>query len=138
MEMASQLLGVSPTAMYAIGILAAVVGLAVTGLLVASMWKIYGKAGKPGWASLIPIYNTFVMLDIVGKPGIWFLYLLIPFVNVIFAIKLTFALARSFGKDTGFALGLLMFPLVFIPLLGFGNAEHQGTPALATAFRKAA
>ncbi len=93
-------------------------------------WKIYSKAGKPGWAAFIPIYNIIVMLDIVGKPLSWFIFLIIPGVNVVFAILLTNLLAKSFGKGTGYTLGLLFLPLIFYPMLALGSAQYQGPAGL--------
>lgn len=89
-------------------------------------WRIFEKAGKPGWAALIPIYNTLVMLEIVGKPWWWFLLFFIPGVNIIFAVWMVNLLSLSFGKSTGFTLGLLFLGFIFYPILAFGLAEYQG------------
>lgn len=89
-------------------------------------WRIFEKAGKPGWAALIPIYNTLVMLEIVGKPWWWFLLFFIPGVNIIFAIWMVNLLSLSFGKGTGFTLGLLFLSFIFYPILAFGLAEYRG------------
>jgi len=90
------------------------------------MWKIYEKAGQPGWAAIIPIYNSYILLKIVGKPGWWLLLFLIPFVNIIFAIWTYNMLSKSFGKDEGFTVGLLLLGIVFFPILGFGAAKYLG------------
>lgn len=100
-------------------------------LMIISSWKIFEKAGYPGWASLIPFYNTFVLLDIIGKPWWWFFLLIIPFVNIIFSIWMMNLLSKSFGKDEGFTLGLLFIPFVFYPILGLGDAEYRGPAGLA-------
>jgi len=89
-------------------------------------WRIFEKAGKPGWATLIPIYNTLVMLKIIGKPWWWLLLFLIPGVNFIFAIWMINLLSISFGKGIGFTLGLLFLSPIFYPILAFSNAEYQG------------
>ena len=89
-------------------------------------WRIFEKAGKPGWAVLIPIYSTIVLLEIVGKPWWWILLFLIPGVNIIFAIWMTNLLSLSFGKGVGFTIGLLILSLIFYPILAFSNAEYQG------------
>jgi uncharacterized protein DUF5684 len=89
-------------------------------------WRIFEKAGKPGWASIIPIYNTIVMLEIVGKPWWWILLFLIPGVNIIFAIWMVNLLSISFGKGVGFTLGLVFLSLIFYPILAFSNAEYKG------------
>lgn len=98
-------------------------------LIVIGMWKVFVKAGKPGWAAIIPIYNMIVLLEIVGKPIWWFILLFIPFVNLIIAIIVLVALARNFGKGVGFALGLLILPFIFYPILGFGDARYQPVAA---------
>lgn len=102
-------------------------------LVYASLWKIFVKAGKPGWAALVPIYNTIVLIEIVGKPTIWILWLLVPCVNIVFAVWLTNLLSKSFGKTEGFTIGLLIFPMIFYPILGFGSAQYIG-PSAAEAF----
>lgn len=96
----------------------------------AAMWRIYEKAGKPGWASLIPIYNIIVLLEIVGKPWWWLLLMLIPVANIVFAIWMTNLLSKSFGKSEGFTVGLILLGLIFYPILGFGNAEYKGPAGL--------
>lgn len=95
-------------------------------LLLVSMWKIYTKAGKPGWAILIPIYNLIVLLEIVGKPIWWILLFLIPGVNIVFLIWTYNLLSLSFGKDEGFTVGLLLLAPVFVPILGLGKATYKG------------
>ena len=99
--------------------------LALTILVIAGMWKIFVKAGEPGWAAIIPIYNLFILCKITAKP-IWWLLLLVlcPFVNLIVAILITLALAKGFGKGTGFAIGMILLPFVFYPMLGFGDATY--------------
>ena len=98
-------------------------------LIVIGMWKVFVKAGKPGWAAIVPIYNMIVLLEVAGKPLWWFILLLIPFVNIIVAIIVLIALARNFGKGIGFVLGLLILPFVFWPILGFGDARYQPVAA---------
>jgi hypothetical protein len=93
---------------------------------VIGMWKMYEKAGKPGWASIIPIYNVIVWLEIIGKPVWWLVMLIIPCVNIIFAIWMINLLAKSFGQTEGFTIGLLLLPFIFYPLLGFGNYRYVG------------
>lgn len=98
-------------------------------LAVAGMWKIFTKAGKPGWASIIPIYNFYILLEIIGRPGWWVILYFIPFVNFVVMILVALDLARVFGKSTLFAIGLILFPFIFYLLLGFGDATYQGTGA---------
>ncbi len=89
-------------------------------------WRIFEKAGKPGWAAIIPIYNILIMLSIVGKPWWWFLLFFIPGVNIIFLVWMVNLLSLSFGKGVGFTLGLLFLKPIFYPILAFSNAEYKG------------
>jgi hypothetical protein len=104
--------------------LVAIFYIALIGLMIVSHWKIYVKAGKPGWACIVPIYGLVVLLEIIKKPGIWFLYLILPIVNIVFLVKLNLELAKVFGKDTGFGVGLILLPFVFMPMLAFGDAKY--------------
>jgi hypothetical protein len=106
-------------------------GLLVALLLIVAMWKVFTKAGQPGWASIIPIYNIYIWCKIVGRPWWWILLMLIPFVNFIVAIILCIDLAKSFGKGVGFGIGLALLGIIFFPILGFGSAQYQG-PAAGT------
>jgi hypothetical protein len=106
------------------GFIGSLVYLAIIVALLASFWKVFEKAGEPGWAALIPIYNLFVMLKISGKPGWWVVLMLIPLVNIIVAIIATLALAKKFGQSGGFAVGMILLPFVFYPMLAFGDARY--------------
>jgi Family of unknown function (DUF5684) len=107
-------------------VLLVIVWLAIVVLAIASQWKVYEKANQPGWACLVPIYNFYVLLKIAGKPGWWLIMLLIPIVNVVFAIWTINMISKSFGKDEGFTVGLLLLGIVFWPILGFGEARYLG------------
>jgi hypothetical protein len=100
--------------------------LAVGVFYIIAAWKIYSKAGKPGWAIFIPIYNLIVYLEIVGKPWWWIFLLMIPFVNIVLCIILIHKLSLSFGKDAGFTVGLLFLSWLFYPILAFGSAKYVG------------
>jgi len=104
-------------------------GLLVALLLIVAMWKVFTKAGQPGWASIIPIYNLYIWCKIVGRPWWWILLMLIPFVNFIVCIILCIDLAKSFGKGVGFGIGLALLGIIFFPILGFGSAQYQGPAA---------
>jgi len=88
-------------------------------------WKIFVKAGKPGWAILIPIYNIIVMLEVVNRPLWWIILLLIPLVNIVVGIMIIVDLAKSFGKGGGFALGMIVLSIIFYPILAFGGSQYQ-------------
>jgi uncharacterized protein DUF5684 len=106
-----------------------IVGLLIALLLIVAMWKVFTKAGQPGWASIIPIYNLYVWCKIVGRPRWWILLMLIPFVNFIILIILSIDTAKSFGKGAGFGIGLALLGIIFWPILGFGSAQYQGPAA---------
>ena len=109
------------------------VWLAVVVLVFASLWKIFEKAGKPGWAGIVPIYNAVVLLEIVGRPIWWIVLLLLPCVNFVVGILLCIDLAKSFGKDVGYGIGLALLGIVFFPLLAFGDSRYVGPAAGAPA-----
>jgi hypothetical protein len=106
-------------------------------LMIAACWKIFTKAGQPGWAAIIPIYNWYILCKIVGRPGWWVILLLIPFINFIIGIILCIDLAKSFGKGVGFGIGLILLGVIFFPILGFGSAQYQGPTAGGLAPRPA-
>ena len=104
--------------------------LAVLVFYIICMWKIFVKAGKPGWAILIPFFNTLVELQILGRPW-WFLLLIIfvPVADFVIGIIMIFDTARVFGKSTGFGFGLLFLSFIFIPILAFSDAKYIGPTA---------
>ncbi len=103
-----------------------VLWLAIFVLMFVSYWKIFTKAGKPGWAIIIPIYNIIVLLEIVGKPLWWIILFLIPGVNIVFFIWTINMLSKSFGKNEGFTVGIIFLSFIFIPILGLGDAKYLG------------
>jgi Family of unknown function (DUF5684) len=102
-----------------------IVALAIVALELAAFWKIFTKAGEPGWASIVPFYNIWVLLRITGKPGWWIILLLVPVVNIVIAILETVELAKAFGKSGGFAAGLIFLPFIFYPMLAWGDAQYR-------------
>jgi uncharacterized protein DUF5684 len=114
-----------------------IIGLLVALLVIVAMWKVFTKAGQPGWASIIPIYNIYIWCKIVGRPWWWILLMLIPFVNFIILIILSIDMAKSFGKGVGFGLGLAFLGIIFLPILGFGSAQYQGPSVGGSAPRTA-
>jgi len=95
-------------------------------IITAGFWKTFEKAGHPGWASIIPIYNYLVLARIAKKPDYWAALLLIPCVNVVFFILLGISVAKSFGKSAGFGVGLGLLSPIFYGILGFGDAVYIG------------
>src|SRR5262245_56481678 len=118
------------------GIIAGLMGLLCFGielgifvLMIAGMWKTFSKAGKPGWAAIIPIYNIIVLLEIIKKPIWWVVLFLIPLVNFIISILVNLEVAKFFGKGAGFAIGMIFLPFIFWPMLGFGDAKYNPNAA---------
>jgi hypothetical protein len=112
-------------------IISLAIAILMIAVMIAAMWKVFSKAGQPGWASIIPIYNIYIMCKVAGRPGWWVLLMFIPFVNFIIAIILTIDIAKNFGKGVGFGIGLIFLPFIFLPILGFGSAQYQGGAASA-------
>ena len=100
--------------------------LAIAVLTVVAMWKIMVKAGKPGWAAIVPFYNAYCMYDIAWGNGWMFLLNLVPCVNIVITIMYCIKLAKAFGKSTGFGVGLIFLNTIFILILGLGDAQYVG------------
>jgi len=98
--------------------------------IIASIWKVYTKAGQPGWACLVPFYSFYIKCQMVGIKNWWLIF--IPLANIYIAIVAIFKLAKVFGKGTGFGFGLLFLGFIFYPILGFGNATYLGESELNT------
>jgi len=107
------------------GALFSLVFLALAVLIIASFWKVFTKAGQPGWAAIIPIYNIIVWLRIAGRPGWWIILLLIPIVGFVIAIVVSIDFAKKFGKGVGFAMGLVFLGFIFYPILAWGSAQYS-------------
>jgi hypothetical protein len=94
-------------------------------LFAAGLWRMFEKAGKPGWAALVPVYNAWLMVEIVKKPVLWFILLLVPCVSIVFTFLLCIELAKVFGKSAGFGVGMALLPYVFMPIVGLGDAQYR-------------
>lgn len=99
--------------------------IALAVFMIICMWKVFEKANQPGWACIVPVYNNMVMAEIGGKKQTWGLLTLIPYAGIIWAIWIQNRLAKSFGKNEGFTVGLIFLPMIFWPILAFGDATHQ-------------
>ena len=91
---------------------------------IAAVWRIFVKAGDRGWKAIIPIWNTLIVLKIVGRPWWWIFLYIIPIVWWIVYIVVYYDLAKSFGKGVGFAVGVVLLPFIFVPILGFGSSQY--------------
>jgi len=98
--------------------------LAYAALMIASMWGIFTKAGEPGWAAIVPVYNIIILLKICDKPVWWVIFFFCPCVNIIFSILVAIELANRFGQGGGFAVGLILLPFVFYPMLAWGSYKY--------------
>jgi hypothetical protein len=107
----------------------ALVWLAVIVLVFVSFWKIFEKAGKPGWAGIVPIYNLIVLLEIIGRPLWWIVLMFVPCVSFVVGIILCIDVAKAFGKDAAYGIGLALLPFIFFPMLAFGDARYVGPVA---------
>ena len=110
--------------------------LIVLAVIILAQWKIYSKAGQPGWAALIPVYSTIVHLEVQRRPVWWIVFYLITPVPIagglsllVMYIIMCLDLAKQFGKGGGFAAGLIFLFPIFLLILAFGGAQYQGAPA---------
>lgn len=102
-----------------------VVSLILMVIILAATWEIFIKAGQPGWASIIPIYNMVVMLKVVKKPTWWVILIFVPIGNFIIGLVVHYELAKVFGKGFGYTLGLIILPFIFYPMLASRNAIYN-------------
>ena len=110
-----------------------VIALLLIALMIVAMWILFKKAGKPGWAAVVPFYDQYTLYEITWGNGWRFLMLLIPIYNIVLAILTYIRLAKAFGKDEGYAVGLVFLPQVFVPMLAFGSAAYHGVPGVTSA-----
>lgn len=108
-----------------------IVGLVLSVLSVIALWKVYVKAGQPGWAAIIPFYNLYILLKIAGKPGWWLVFYFIPIINFVISIIVGVALAKTFNKSAVFGIFLLgLFSFIGYLILGFGKAAYVGAASM--------
>lgn len=100
--------------------------MAICVVTIVGMWKMFVKAGKPGWAAIVPFYNMYCLFDMAFGNGWLFLLTFVPCANAIIIIILWFKLAKAFGQGVGFGFGLLFLNTIFMLILGFGSAEYVG------------
>lgn len=105
-----------------------IVYIAIIVVVIAGLWKAFEKAGAPGWAAIIPIYNLYIMTKMAEKPAWWIVLMLIPIVNIIVLILISMPIAKKFGKSEGFGIGMAILSFIFWPILGFGDATWQAEP----------
>lgn len=109
------------------GLISLIIDVGIYVFICICFMKLYQKAGRPEtWQAFIPIYNLWIISEISGKPGWWAIMCIIPCVNIVFLIMIMIALAQAFGKGAGFAIGLILLGIIFLPILAFGDSRYQG------------
>jgi hypothetical protein len=109
------------------GYLLFLVYIAIVVACVVGMWKVFEKAGQPGWASIIPFYNLYILTcEIAKKEIMWFIIYIIPCTAIVGAIVVGLQVAKKFGKSEAYGIGLGLLPMIFYPMLGFGQDKYQG------------
>jgi hypothetical protein len=103
--------------------------LLIVAACLAGLWKAFEKMGRKGWEGIVPFYNFYILMQVMGKEIVWFIMCLIPFVSIIPMIDV----AKAWGKGTGFGVCLALFPYVCWPILGFTDAKFLGASATPTA-----
>ncbi len=93
-------------------------------VFVASYWRLFVKAGEPGWGAIVPIYNMYLYCKIAGRPEWWLILFFIPLVNFVFALILAMDIAKAFGRTPAFGIGLWLCSFIFVPVLAFGPAQY--------------
>jgi hypothetical protein len=106
-----------------------IVALAIYMVFVIGAWKVFDKADRPGWWSIVPILNTIVLLQITGRSGWWVLGYMIPLLNIFVQVRWGLEMAQSYGRGTGFAIGLIFLEALFLVILGFGGDRYRGPAA---------
>jgi len=106
-------------------------------IAIVAIWRIFTKAGQPGWAVLIPFYNLYVYSQVVKRPGWWMLLYFASIIPVVGSLAVLFVsiidslrLAKLFGKSSGFGVGIILLGVVFLPILAFGDADYDETRVL--------
>jgi len=121
---------ISPAAVIVPGL----AGFGVAVLVIAAMWQVFRKAGRPGWAAIVPIYNAYTLVKVAGRSGWWLLLLIIPLVNIVASLIVAIDVAKAFGRGAAFGvIGLWLFGFVGYPILGFGEARYLGPPGATAA-----
>ena len=107
---------------------ASIVSLILAILSIIAVWRIYKKAGEPGWAAIVPFYSTYVLFKITWGSGWKFLLMLIPIANIVFGVITMHKLSKAFGHGGGYTVGLVFLQFIFLCILGFGDAQYLGVP----------
>ncbi len=93
-------------------------------------WKVFVKAGEPGWGVFVPFYNLYLICKIAGRPEWWLILFFVPFVNIVIGLIIAMDIAKAFSKSSGFGIGLWLLSFIFVPILGYGSAQYTGPNTL--------
>ena len=93
--------------------------------MLVGMWKVFEKAGHPGWAAIVPYYNMYILNEIAGKDIMWFIFTFVPCLNLVAIVVICMDVAKNFGKDPAYGIGLALLGFVFFPILGFSDAQYR-------------
>lgn len=104
--------------------------ISISVLLATGLWYMFEKAGQPGYASIIPIYNIIVMCNVAKKPTWWVVMFFIPIANIVFLIMMLNGISKNFGKSSGFTVGLVFLNQIFFSILGYGDAQYLEMQAI--------
>ena len=89
-------------------------------LMVLSWWKIFSKCNQAGWKVLVPFLNLITLTKILDKPIWWVaIYLIFPVGHILVSLQI----AKLFDKKNIFAIGMILLPFVFYPLLAFTDIK---------------
>ena len=101
-----------------------VIYVALIAFYIVAGWKVFVKAGEPGWGVFVPFYNLYLICKIAGRPEWWLILFFIPFVNIAIGLIIAMDVAKAFSKSAGFGIGLWLLSFIFVPILGFGPAQY--------------
>lgn len=101
------------------------ISLLVTIFYVACLWKVFTKAGQPGWAAIIPIYNLVILFRVAQMNPWWILAFLVPILNLVIYVMNQHRISRAFGHGAGFTCGLIFLGFIFYPILAFNNDTYR-------------
>jgi len=104
--------------------------LAVVVFYIVAGWKVFAKAGEPGWGVFVPIFNLYLVCKISGRPEWWVILFFIPLVNIVIGLIIAMDIAKAFSKSSGFGIGLWLLSFIFVPILGYGSAQYTHPSAL--------
>lgn len=110
----------------AFGVIFWIICMAIAVVQIVAMWKLFKKAGRPGWASIIPVYNFIVLIQVAEAP-MWYLALVL-LVNPVGLLMTYIKVAEKFGKSAGFGVLIWFFPYIGLPILAFGKSQYLGMP----------